>query len=45
MFAAAAIFAGLVAATNYLVNPYGAFAIQLFSPIFRNLKEERLATP
>jgi hypothetical protein len=45
MFAAAAIFAGLVAATNYLVNPYGAFALQLFSPIFRNLKEERLATP
>ncbi len=45
MFAASTVLVALVATSNYLVNPYGAFPIQLFSPIFRKIKQERLVTP
>ena len=36
---------GLAAAVNYLVNPYGAWRIELFNPIFRNILDERVAVP
>ncbi len=45
MFAAAAVFAAIVATVNCLVNPYGAFRGQLVDPIFRKIQQERLATP
>jgi hypothetical protein len=36
---------GFAAAINYLVNPYGAWRIELFNPIFRNILDERVAIP
>ena len=45
MFAAAVLFAAIVATVNCLVNPYGAFHSELLNPIFRKIQQERLATP
>jgi hypothetical protein len=36
---------GFAAAINYVVNPYGAWRIELFNPIFRNILDERVAIP
>jgi len=36
---------GLAAAFNYLVNPYGAWRIELLNPLYRNILEERVAIP
>ena len=45
MFAALAMLVGALLATNYLVNPFGAWRINLIDPIFRSLDQARLATP
>jgi hypothetical protein len=36
---------GVAAAFNYLVNPYGAWRLELFNPIYRNILDERVAIP
>jgi len=45
MFAALATLVGALVSINYLVNPFGAWRINLIDPIFRNIDQSRLATP
>jgi hypothetical protein len=45
MFAALALLVGALISINYLVNPFGAWRINLIDPIFRNIDQSRLATP